>query len=104
MKNFIISLISSFAYSAQILRQGQEGDFCGGWDESNSAPYPDCASGLVCIDSGAMSIGGGASNQCVQEQVELICEDYDYECYCDEYDYCIDEYTVEDEGFYVHVT
>merc|ERR1712113_1207013 len=41
-----------------------EGETCGGFNESTGAPYPSCAAGLECVDSGLFSIGGGASNVC----------------------------------------
>ena len=42
----------------------QEGETCGGFNEATGGPFPDCAAGLRCVDSGLPSIGGGASNVC----------------------------------------
>ena len=44
----------------------QEGDICEGFDESTGMPFPSCAPGLECQDSGLVSIGGSAGNRCVK--------------------------------------
>ena len=44
-----------------------EGEVCGGFDETTGGPFPDCAYGLLCIESGGISIPG-AGNYCVSER------------------------------------
>ena len=42
----------------------EQGEVCEGLDERTGNPFPSCRGGLVCIDSGAITIPG-AGNVCV---------------------------------------
>ena len=48
----------------------EEGDICEGFNESTGRPYPSCAPGLLCEDSGLASIGGSAGKRCVKPEPE----------------------------------
>ena len=45
------------------------GELCEGFDEFTGGPYPDCAPGLICVDQGGFSIGGGAGKRCEEPLV-----------------------------------
>ena len=36
----------------------QEGENCGGYDESTGLPFPDCDEDLVCVQTAEMAISG----------------------------------------------
>ena len=44
----------------------QEGENCGGFDETTGMPFPDCAEGFVCETTAEVSIPG-SGNTCVEE-------------------------------------
>ena len=44
------------------------GEICEGFDESTGGPFPACQEGLVCQESGMVSIPG-AGNYCVEQVV-----------------------------------
>ena len=44
--------------------KAQQGEVCEGFNERTGQPFPSCAKGLLCVDSGGISIPG-AGNACI---------------------------------------
>ena len=57
----LAALVAAVSVSAQDEAFAQLGATCGGFDESTGRAFPSCASGLVCTNTGGVSIPGAGS-------------------------------------------